>query len=60
MLGVENLQGCSGPNGAGYRAHQHKVERRESLNVSSCTDHNDEHDAEHEARSGKEQAMRCE
>ncbi len=40
---------------AGYRLHQHEVERCESISLSCYLDHSDEHDAEHGVRSGKEQ-----
>jgi len=57
---MEKYYGRSGPSGAGYRVHQHEVEHRESLSVSGCTEHSDEQDAKQGARSGREQAMRCE
>ena len=36
---------------AGYRVHQHEVERCESLSVSGYAEHSDEHVAKHGARS---------
>lgn len=55
---MEKYHGRSGPSGASNRVHQHEVEHHESLSVDGYTEHSDEHDAKHGARSGREQAMR--
>ncbi len=49
------MGGRSGPSSAGYRVHQHEVERCESLSVSFSTEHSDEHAAKQGARSGREE-----
>jgi hypothetical protein len=59
-VGEGGVDGRSAPSRAGYRVHQHEVERCESLSVSGCTEHSDEHDSKHGATSGREQVMRHE
>ena len=49
--------GRSGPSSAGYRVHQHEVDRCESMSVSGFSIRSDEHDALHGARSGRQQLL---